>query len=64
MFDTLDTSLRSMQTASDGLQEVVTQRIGLRLPLDYEVTALQTYLCEQAGVATLLLRLRNCAQVR
>ena len=41
-----------MQTASDGLQEVVTQRIGLRLPLDYEVTALQTY-CEQAGVATL-----------
>ena len=42
VFDTLDTSLRSMQTASDGLQEVVTQRIGLRLPLDYEVTALQT----------------------
>ena len=53
VFDTLDTSLRSIQTCSDGLQEVVTQRIGLRLPLDYDVTALQAYLGEQAGAATL-----------
>jgi LysW-gamma-L-lysine carboxypeptidase len=53
VFDTLDTSLRSIQTSSDGLQEVVTQRIGLRLPLDYDVAALQTYLREQAGAATL-----------
>jgi [amino group carrier protein]-lysine/ornithine hydrolase len=53
VFDTLDTSLRSMQTCSDGLQEVVTQRIGLRLPLDYDLAALQTYLREQAGTAML-----------
>jgi len=53
VFDTLDTSLRAIQTSSDGLQEVVTQRIGLRLPLDYDIAALQTYLREQAGEATL-----------
>lgn len=53
MFDTLDTSLRSIQTVSDGLQEVVTQRIGLRLPLGYDMEALQTSLREQAGEATL-----------
>src|SRR5207247_337546 len=53
VFDTLDTSLRAMQTSSDGLQEVVTQRIGLRLPLDYDIEALQTYLLAQAGEATL-----------
>jgi len=53
VFDTLDASLRSIQTASDGLQEVVTQRIGLRLPLGYDMEALQAYLREQAGAATL-----------
>src|SRR5207302_4940289 len=53
VFDTLDTSLRSIQTSSDGLQEVVTQRIGLRLPLEYDIAALQAYLREQAGEATL-----------
>ncbi|MBM3224597.1 MAG: [LysW]-lysine hydrolase [Candidatus Tectomicrobia bacterium] len=53
IFDMLDTSLRSIQTSSDGLQEVVTQRIGLRLPLEYDIATLKTYLCEQAGAATL-----------
>ena len=53
VFDTLDTSLRSIQTVSDGLQEVVTQRIGWRLPLGYDMEALQTSLREQAGEATL-----------
>ena len=53
VFDTLDASLRSIQTSSDGLQEVVTQRIGWRLPLGYDMEALQTYLRAQAGEATL-----------
>jgi LysW-gamma-L-lysine carboxypeptidase len=53
VFDTLDTSLRSIQTTSDGLQEAVTQRIGLRLPLAYDIEALQTYMRAQAGEATL-----------
>lgn len=53
VFDTLDTSLRSIQSASDGLREVVTQRIGLRLPLDYDIAALQTFMQTEAGAATL-----------
>jgi len=53
VFDALDASLRSIQTSSDGLQEVVTQRIGLRLPLGYDLEALQAFLREQAGEATL-----------
>ena len=53
VFDALDTSLRSIHTTSDGLQEVVTQRIGLRLPLAYDIEALQTYMHEQAGEASL-----------
>jgi LysW-gamma-L-lysine carboxypeptidase len=53
VFDTLDASLRSIQTVSDGLQEVVTQRISLRLPLGYDMEALQTSLRQQAGEATL-----------
>ncbi len=53
VFDTLDTSLRAIHTTSDGLQEVVTQRIGLRLPLAYDIEALQAYLQTEAGEATL-----------
>jgi len=53
VFDALDASLRSIQSSNDGLQEVVTQRIGLRLPLGYDTAALQTYLRDQAGEATL-----------
>lgn len=53
VFDTLDTSLRSIQSTSDGLHEVVTQRIGLRLPLDYDIAALQDFMHAQAGTATL-----------
>jgi LysW-gamma-L-lysine carboxypeptidase len=53
VFDQLDASLRSIQTTSDGLQEVVTQRLGFRLPLGYDVEALQAYLQAQAGEATL-----------
>ena len=44
VFDALDASLRSIQSGSDGLQDVVTQRIGLRLPLGYDVEALQDIL--------------------
>ncbi|MGE3538948.1 MAG: [LysW]-lysine hydrolase [Candidatus Tectimicrobiota bacterium] len=53
VFEMLDASLRAIHTVSDGLQETVTQRIGLRLPLEYDVAALQTYLQEQAGEASL-----------
>jgi LysW-gamma-L-lysine carboxypeptidase len=53
VFDTLDTSLRSIQSTNDGLQDVVTQRIGLRLPLGYDVATLQEQLCHDAGEATL-----------
>lgn len=53
VFDMLDTSLRAINTTSDGLQEVVTQHIGLRLPLAYDIEALQAYLQAHAGDATL-----------
>jgi LysW-gamma-L-lysine carboxypeptidase len=53
VFDTLDPSLRTIQSSNDGLQDVVTQRIGLRLPLGYDVEALQTQLQRDAGEARL-----------
>jgi LysW-gamma-L-lysine carboxypeptidase len=53
VFDTLDASLREIHSMSDGLQEVVTQRIGLRLPLGYDVAALQADLQRDADEATL-----------
>jgi LysW-gamma-L-lysine carboxypeptidase len=53
VFDTLDASLRSIQSSSDGLQDIVTQRIGLRLPLGYDSAALQEQLCQDAGEAAL-----------
>jgi LysW-gamma-L-lysine carboxypeptidase len=53
MFDTLDPSLRTICSASDGMQDTVTQRIGLRLPLNYDVEALKAHLQADAGEATL-----------
>ena len=51
IFETLDPSLRAIQSASDGMQETVTQRIGLRLPLGYDIEALKTEMRQQAGAA-------------
>ncbi|MGQ4808753.1 [LysW]-lysine hydrolase [Candidatus Entotheonellaceae bacterium PAL068K] len=51
IFDTLDPALRTIQSASDGMQETVTQRIGLRLPLAFDIAALQTELLQEAGAA-------------
>jgi LysW-gamma-L-lysine carboxypeptidase len=53
VFDTLDVSLRSINSSSDGMQEVVTQRLGLRLPLGYDVEELKCRLVEEAGPADL-----------
>jgi LysW-gamma-L-lysine carboxypeptidase len=53
VFDTLDASLRAIQSSSDGIQETVTQRIGLRLPLDYDVETLKEHLRSDAGDAVL-----------
>ena len=53
VFDTLDVSLRAINSSSDGMQEVVTQRLGLRLPLGYDVEELKCRLVEEAGPAEL-----------
>jgi LysW-gamma-L-lysine carboxypeptidase len=53
VFDRLDVSLRSINSSSDGIQEVVTQRLGLRLPLAYDVEGLKAQLLEEAGPAQL-----------
>jgi LysW-gamma-L-lysine carboxypeptidase len=53
VFDMLDVSLRAINSSSDGMEEVVTQRIGLRLPLEYDVEALKSRLLEDAGQAQL-----------
>jgi LysW-gamma-L-lysine carboxypeptidase len=53
VFDTLDVSLRSINSSSDGMREVVTQRLGLRLPLEYDVEELKRQLVEEAGPAEL-----------
>jgi LysW-gamma-L-lysine carboxypeptidase len=53
VFDTLDTSLRAIHSSGDGMQDTVTQRIGLRLPLGYDVEALKAQLQADAGTATL-----------
>jgi LysW-gamma-L-lysine carboxypeptidase len=53
VFDTLDVSLRSIQSSSDGMQDVVSQRIGLRLPLGYDIESCKAQLVDTAGKATL-----------
>jgi LysW-gamma-L-lysine carboxypeptidase len=53
IFDALDVSLRSINSASDGMQDTVSQRLGLRLPLGYDVETLKAQLQEEAGAATL-----------
>jgi LysW-gamma-L-lysine carboxypeptidase len=53
VFETLDVSLRTINSASDGMQDTVFQRIGLRIPLGYDVDALKTQLLAEAGSAAL-----------
>ena len=53
VFEALDVSLRSINSASDGLHDTVTQRIGLRLPLGYDIDTLKAQLIADAGAATL-----------
>jgi len=50
-FDTIDPSLRSLNTSSDGLHERVTMRISLRLPLSADPAALADRLRGWAGNA-------------
>ena len=50
-YDTLDPSLRALNTASDGLMERATMRIGLRLPLALDPDALAQRLRQWAGDA-------------
>ncbi|GIX47009.1 MAG: acetyl-lysine deacetylase [Candidatus Tectimicrobiota bacterium] len=52
-FDTLDASLRAMHSESDGLHETATLRIGMRVPLGFDVAALKQWLQQQAGAAAL-----------
>jgi LysW-gamma-L-lysine carboxypeptidase len=53
VFDTLDASLRAIRSSSDGFQDTVSQRIGLRLPLACDIEALKAELLQDAGAATL-----------
>lgn len=53
IFDTLDPSLRSINSSDDGMYDMVTQRIGLRVPLGYDIERLKRQLTESAGEATL-----------
>jgi LysW-gamma-L-lysine carboxypeptidase len=53
VFETLDVSLRAINSTNDGMQDTVTQRLGLRLPLGYDVEALKAELRTEAGAATL-----------
>jgi [amino group carrier protein]-lysine/ornithine hydrolase len=53
VFETLDVSLRSINSAHDGMQDTVTQRLGLRLPLGYDLDTLKARLQADAGAATL-----------
>jgi LysW-gamma-L-lysine carboxypeptidase len=53
VFEMLDVSLRAINSSTDGMQEVVTQRIGLRLPLEYDLEELKAHLLEAAGPAEL-----------
>jgi LysW-gamma-L-lysine carboxypeptidase len=53
VFETLDVSLRTINSASDGMQDTVTQRLGLRLPLGYDIDILKAQLQAEAGAAEL-----------
>jgi LysW-gamma-L-lysine carboxypeptidase len=53
VFETLDVSLRTINSANDGMQDTVTQRIGLRLPLGYDIDTLKAQLRRDAGEAEL-----------
>ncbi len=55
-FDTLDASLRQINSGDDGLYETVTLNIGLRLPLGLDVDALQTAIQGWRGDANVTLR--------
>ncbi len=52
-FDTLDPTLRAIETASDGLEDRVTMSIGLRLPLGMDTEALLRRMVEWGGDAEL-----------
>lgn len=53
VFDKLDPTLRGMHSENDGLYETARLVIGLRLPLDITVPALEATLLEMAGDAQL-----------
>jgi LysW-gamma-L-lysine carboxypeptidase len=53
VFDMLDVSLRAINSSSNGIQEMVTQRLGLRLPLGYDIETLIAQLREEAVPAEL-----------
>jgi len=55
-FATLDASLRSVNTANDGLAETVAMTIGLRLPPDLDGQALEARLRALAGDASVTTR--------
>ena len=55
-FETLDPSLRSIRTDTDGLSERVEMHLGLRLPPSLDVGDLRTFAMNQAGAAELAFR--------
>ncbi len=55
-FDTLDPSLRQINSHDDGLYETVTMAIGLRLPMELDVDALQAAIAGWRGDATVAFR--------
>ena len=53
-FETLDPSLRTIQTSGDGLYDRVEMGLGLRLPPDLEPEAIERYARDKAGDARLV----------
>lgn len=53
VFDQLDPSLRSINTSDDGFTDRVTMRIGLRVPVGMQITALEEQIASFGNGATL-----------
>jgi LysW-gamma-L-lysine carboxypeptidase len=52
-FDTFDPSIRSFNSESNGISEIVRVKLGFRLPLDFSVEIFKRFLFEAAGTTRL-----------
>jgi LysW-gamma-L-lysine carboxypeptidase len=53
-FDTLDPTLRSIETGDDGLEDCVAMSVGLRLPLGVDVETLKHHMLDWSGEAAVV----------